>query len=108
MGRESELQQEYSNYLFEATNSMSGINGTKVFGGTGAHTGLRIKALCIREDATAFTSLVMTGGPGGDLSETYFLVGTTDLLKGDLLVAPKGYILTSFELSAGSALASLI
>ena len=108
MSTETELQREYSNYLFEATNSMSGVNGTKVFGGTDPHTDLRVKALAIREDDTAFTSLVMTGGPGGDLSETYFLVGTTALLKGDLLVAPKGYIITSFQFSAGSALASLI
>lgn len=95
-------------YLFAAQlGSMSGINGTKVYGGTGANTGLSIKALSVREDATAFTTLTMTGGPGGNLDKNYFIVGGATLLRGDLLVAPTGYIITAFELSAGSVLASL-
>ena len=91
----------------EALSSMSGINGTKIHAGIADNTGLTYKALSIREDSTAFTSLTMTGGAGGDLDETYFLKGSPTLLRGDLLVAPTGYIITQFELSAGSVGASL-
>ena len=80
---------------------MAGANGTRVYGGVGANTGLNAKALTIREDATGFTSLSMTNGTTV-LTHTYFIVGGAGLLKGDYLAAPRGYTITAFQLSAGS------
>jgi len=94
------------NSMTECVLSMSGVNGTKIHAGTADNTGLAYKAVSIRADSTAFTSLTMTGD-GADLDETYFLIGSPVLLKGDLLVAPKGYIITQFKLSAGSLSGSL-
>jgi hypothetical protein len=94
-------------YLFEAyLDSMSGGEGTKVYSGTGANTGLSLKALSVRETPTSFTSLAMSSGAGKTvLTEAdIFVGGVVDLQQGDLIRPPQGYTITAFELASGSVL----
>ena len=81
--------------------TMSGRNGTVIYGGTTEYTGLDFESISIREAGTAFTSLVCTGS-GSALGFSDFVKGGATTLVGDLLVAPPGYRFTSFKLSSGS------
>jgi hypothetical protein len=83
-----------------AMQSMSGGNGSKVYG-IAAHTGLSLSAISVREDSTVFESLGATGS-GHPLALTDFYLNGTTPKAGDLLTPPPGYRFTSFELSAGS------
>jgi hypothetical protein len=81
---------------------MSGRRGTVIYDGTASYTGLTYQSISIREDATAFTSLVCTDGTT-TYGASHFYVGTgAACLRGDLLVAPEGFTFRSFQLSAGS------
>ena len=85
----------------KALSSMSGINGSMVYGvSVAAHTG-SFCAISIRESGTTFTSLTAKGA-GPDLALADFYKDSTTPLTGDLLTPPKGYAFTSFQLSAGS------
>jgi hypothetical protein len=82
---------------------ISGSRGTKVYGSSGAvaQTGLDVKSISIREDATVFSTLVCYDGTT-TLGFSDFYIGTTTTLKGDLLKAPPGYRFTAFTITAGS------
>ena len=83
-----------------AMQSMAGANGSKVYG-VAEYTDLSLTAISVREDSTAFDSLVATG-PGQPLGLADFYLDGTTPKAGDLLVPPPGYRFTSFELTAGS------
>lgn len=104
MGKESNLQQSFSNSKYEALRSMSAQRGTKIYSGTSSNTGLSLVALSVRETPTSFTTLVMKG-EGDDLAYSdLFVGGVVDLQQGDLIRPPSGYIITEFELASGSVL----
>lgn len=90
----------------DSTRLISGSNGTKIFGGTTARTGLNYKALLIREDATAFTTLVCTSSSGASAKGSSDFIVDATYLKGDMLVAPDGYFFSAFTLSSGSVSAT--
>ena len=75
--------------------------GSKVYGNGTEVTGVSFGIISVREDGTMFDSLVCTDGHT-ELDDTYFYLLSATPKKGDILVAPKGYRFTSFELSSGS------
>jgi hypothetical protein len=83
---------------------MSGSDGARVIGGTALISNLQVAVISIREDSTAFTTLVCTNGLSSTtpLGVTFFLGGASTFLKGDMLSGPPGYWFTSIKPSAGS------
>lgn len=80
---------------------MSGRYGARVIGGTGHLINLDVRSISIREDATAFTTLVCTDGTT-TLGATFFLGGVAATKVTDLYAAPPGFRFTEIKLSAGS------
>lgn len=98
------LSQAEQDALYDSQASlrvMSGRDGARVLGGTSDRTGLRVKSIQIRENATAFDDLECTGGETA-LDDTFFLGGASGFLAGDQLTAPDGYYFTRIHMSGGS------
>jgi len=89
------------NSIAESLMAMSGRYGSRVIGDIEERTGLTAYSISIREDATAFTSLVCTDGTT-TLDDDFFLGGAAATQAGDLYSAPQGYRFTVIELSGGS------
>lgn len=100
------LSQAEQTALYDSQESlrvMSGRYGARVLGATTVRTGLDVKSLQIRENATEFTTLTCTNGNSAeDLDDTFFLGGASAFIAGDTLTAPPGYRFTVITLSAGS------
>ena len=98
-------EQEYEIELSKRDSllSLSGRNGTIIYGGTDAVEDVNYSAMSIREEGTTFTSLTCVGD-GHDLDETHFYRGGATPEKGDLLVPPPGYHINAFELASGSVI----
>lgn len=76
-------------------------SGTVIYGDSNAVTGVDYAQIAIREDGTAFTSLVCSDGTHTKGASDFYKTGAT-ALKGDVLIPPPGYRFKSFELSSGS------
>lgn len=85
--------------------TISGSRGSVFYGGTDPVTGVRYKALAIREEGTDFASLVCKDASGHTKDVSDFYIDTTPM-KGDLIVAPEGYFFSAFTLTAGSVAAT--
>lgn len=75
--------------------------GTVIYGDSAAVTAVNYAQMAIREDGTAFTSLVCSNGTTTLGASDFYRTGAT-ALKGDVLIPPPGYRFRSFELSSGS------
>jgi hypothetical protein len=73
----------------------------RTLGGTGHLINLDVRSISIREDATAFTTLVCTDGTT-TLNAAYFLGGAAATKATDMYRAPEGFRFTEIKLSAGS------
>lgn len=101
-GTLTESESHIFNSIADSLSIMSGINGSRVYGGTSLYSNVDIRAISVREDGTEFTSIVAESSGFPDLDASDFILGGATLQKGDLLVCPRGYRFTSFELSSGS------
>jgi hypothetical protein len=102
MTTEESLLTRILEVLNDTLRRMSGSQKTAIYKGVGVYTGLSYQSISIREDATAFTTLVCSTPGAADLLFADFYFGTTATLKGDLLSAPQGWRFSAFTLSAGS------
>lgn len=73
----------------------------RTIGGTGHLINLDVRSISIREDATAFTTLVCTDGTNV-LDAAFFLGGASTTKDTDMYRAPDGFRFTEIELSSGS------
>lgn len=100
-GKLSQSERASIDDLAESQRVMSGRYGSRTIGTTDDLENLNIISMSIREDATAFTTLVCTNGTT-TLNAAFFLGGAAATKTGDLYTAPLGYRFIQIELSAGS------
>ena len=88
--------------------SLAALGSAKVYGGTAAHTGLRLRTILVRAEGCVFASLVASDDQGNTLSLSDFYKGTPAPVAagGDYLRVPPNYYFTAFTLTSGSVCAA--
>lgn len=89
------------NRIDSSLQAISGSYGSRTLGGTADIINLDVRSISIREDATAFTTLVCTDGVT-TYDAAFFLGGAAATKATDLYVASPGFRFTEIHLSAGS------
>lgn len=87
---------------------MSAYKGTKIYGGTSAHTGLNLKALSIREDGTVFSTLTINNSVGKTITFSEIYLGTSVTIKGDLIVVPEDFRIVAMTMTSGSVIGTSV
>lgn len=99
---------ELNHAIMNSLRVMSAYKGTKVYGGTSAHTGLNLKALSIREDGTTFSTLTINNSTGKVITFGEIYLGTSVTIKGDLIVVPEDYRIVAMTMTSGSVIGTSV
>lgn len=106
MTAEQDLLSQLLAITTEVGVSLAALGSAKVYGGTDAHTGLRLRTIVVRAEGCVFDELIAQDDAGNSLDLADFYVGSPApaAAGGDYLRVPPNFFFTSFTLTSGSVL----